>query len=133
MLRAADAALVIGDPALRIEPSRLPYRVYDLGAEWMALTGLPMVFAVWAGRPGKVTPEAAAVFRESWFYGRDHMDDIVIHEAAVREFPPELVRQYLTHHIVHELGPREYDGMARFLAMAQELPRTRRQRSFGIR
>ena len=31
MLRAADAALIIGDPALRIDPARLPYHVYDLG------------------------------------------------------------------------------------------------------
>src|SRR5689334_4616021 len=50
MLRAADAALIIGDPALRIDPDLLPYHVYDLGAEWQELTNLPMVFAVWAGR-----------------------------------------------------------------------------------
>src|SRR5450432_1409947 len=42
MLRIADAALIIGDPALRIELS-VPYHVYDLGAEWVEMTGLPMV------------------------------------------------------------------------------------------
>ena len=31
MLRAADAALIIGDPALRLDPARLPYEVHDLG------------------------------------------------------------------------------------------------------
>ena len=50
MLRVADAAVIIGDPALRIDPARLPYYVYDLGGEWVEMTGLPMVFAVWAGR-----------------------------------------------------------------------------------
>src|SRR5207248_359598 len=45
MLRAADAALIIGDPALALDPAHLPYRVYDLGAEWVEMTGLPMVFA----------------------------------------------------------------------------------------
>jgi chorismate dehydratase len=34
MLESADAALIIGDPALRTEPENLPYRVLDLGAEW---------------------------------------------------------------------------------------------------
>ena len=55
MLRIADAALMIGDPALRIDPAALPWHVYDLGAEWVEMTGLPMVFAVWAGRKGTVT------------------------------------------------------------------------------
>ena len=59
MLRIADAALIIGDPALRIDPARLPYHVYDLGGEWVEMTGLPMVFAVWAGRQGVVSPEVA--------------------------------------------------------------------------
>src|SRR5258708_5877983 len=50
MLEDCDAALIIGDPALRIDPSQLPYRVLDLGAEWTGMTGLPLVFGVWGGR-----------------------------------------------------------------------------------
>lgn len=118
MLRAADAALVIGDPALRIDPARLPYYAYDLGAEWVGMTGLPMVFAVWAGRPGSVTPEVAEAFRASCRYGREHFDEIVAVESARREFPPALVREYLTTHIVHELGDRDQEGMRRFLEIA---------------
>ena len=49
MLEVADAALLIGDPALRLNVEALPYQVLDLGREWTELTGLPMVFAVWAG------------------------------------------------------------------------------------
>ena len=119
MLRVADAALVIGDPALRIDPSRLPYHVYDLGAEWTEMTGLPMVFAVWAGRHGIVTPGVTEAFRESYQYGRDHLEQIISAESARRGFAPELVRDYLTHHIVHELGPREYEGMELFLSYAR--------------
>jgi len=121
MLRVADAALIIGDPALRIDPHRLPYHSYDLGAEWVELTGLPMVFAVWAARPGVATPETASAFRESWQYGRDHMDQIVTAESARREFAPDLVRTYLTHHIVHELVDRDYQGMRLFLEYATSL------------
>jgi predicted solute-binding protein len=119
MLRQADAALVIGDPALRIEPARLPYHVYDLGAEWCEMTRLPMVFAVWAGRRGTVSPEVAGAFRESCRYGRERLEAIVVSEAARREFAPELVREYLARHIVHELTERDYQGMSLFLEYAR--------------
>jgi predicted solute-binding protein len=126
MLQIADAALVIGDPALRIDPEHLPSHTYDLGAEWSHMTGLPMVFAVWAGRRGLTTPELETAFRDSWHFGREHMEDIVTSESVARGFPPALVREYLTRHIVHELGPREYEGMKLFLeyAKAVQTPET---------
>ena len=120
MLQAADAALIIGDPALRVDPALLPYTVYDLGAEWADMTGLPMVFAVWAGRPGAVTGELAQAFLDSCRYGLEHMEEIVAAESPRRGFPPALVREYLTRHIVHELGARDYQGMDLFLQYARE-------------
>ena len=53
MLREADAAVVIGDVALRatlFDARRLGLSVLDLGEAWRELTGLPMVFALWAAR-----------------------------------------------------------------------------------
>ncbi len=134
MLRAADAALVIGDPALRIDPAALPpaFHVYDLGAEWVELTGLPMVFAVWAGRRSAVTPEVVDAFRESCRYGRARVEEIVATESAPRHFPPELVRLYLTANIVHQLGPDDYRGMRRFLEMAAELSRPKDVRGTAV-
>jgi predicted solute-binding protein len=122
MLQEADAALVIGDPALRIDIAALAreaYHIYDLGGEWWELTGLPMVFAVWAARPGLVTPEVTQAFRDSCRFGRNHLEDIVTAESASRGFPQDVVREYLSRHIVHELGPREYRGMEQFLAWAR--------------
>ena len=119
MLRVADAALLIGDPALRVDPARLPYEVHDLGGEWVEMTGLPMVFAVWAARKGVVTPEVAEAFRGSCRYGLERMDEIVAAESARLGFTPELVRDYLTGHIVHQLGQREYQGMDLFLRYAR--------------
>jgi predicted solute-binding protein len=116
MLRTADAALVIGDPALHIDPTALPYNTYDLGAEWLELSGLPMVFAVWAGRRGVNTPANTAIFRASCEWGLDHIEDIVAAESTNRGFAPDLVREYLTRRIVHILGDSEYAGMDRFLA-----------------
>ena len=123
MLRVSDAALVIGDPALRIEPELLPYEVHDLGAEWVEMTGLPMVFAVWAGHKGVVTSQVAAAFRDSCSYGLDRLDEIVAAESVKREFRPALVREYLARHIVHELGPRDYEGMELFLRLARPVAR----------
>ena len=121
MLRHADAALIIGDPALRIDPSRLPYHSLDLGAEWVEMTDLPMVFAVWAGRRAVVTPEVGEAFRTSCRYGRERLEEIVTAESARREFAPGLVREYLSRNIVHELSARDYEGMDLFLRYAREL------------
>ena len=119
MLAERDAALIIGDPALHLDPEKLPYRTLDLGAEWVGWTGLPMVFAVWAARKGVVTPDVVEAFRGSCRYGLAQMDEIVAKESARLGFAPELVRDYLTRHIVHELGPREYEGMDLFLHYAR--------------
>lgn len=120
MLRSNDAALIIGDPALRIEPETAGNYCYDLGAEWVEMTGLPMVFAVWAARPGIATPALAEAFLESCRYGRERIDEIVTAEAPHRGFEPALVREYLTRHIVHELSERDYAGMEQFLSYAGE-------------
>ena len=54
----ADAQLIIGDAALRLRRGPGPRRhCYDLGEEWTAWTGHPMVFASWAVRLD--TPAAA--------------------------------------------------------------------------
>lgn len=119
MLEIADAALIIGDPALRIDPASLSLHVYDLGAEWVEMTGLPMVFAVWAGHRDVVTPEVEEAFRESCRYGLEHMDEIVAAESVARGFPEAVIREYLTRHIVHELGERDYRGMELFLSYAR--------------
>src|SRR5262249_54491181 len=120
MLRQADAALIIGDPALRIDPKSTLYHVTDLGEEWTAMTGLPMVFAVWAGRAEHITPEVIEALNESCRYGRSHLDDIVRIDGAARGIPPALAREYLTQHIVNELGPKEYEGLELYLRYARE-------------
>ncbi len=51
MLDRADAAVLIGDDALRLNTTGRPgYTVHDTGELWRDWTGLPMVFAVWAVR-----------------------------------------------------------------------------------
>ena len=120
MLSKCDAALIIGDPALLIEPARLPYRVLDLGQEWTDLTGLPMVFAVWAAR----RCYASQPFRDSLRFGMEHMDEIVAAEYAKRSISEELAREYLTRNVTFDLGPSERAGLDLFLQYAREIHQT---------
>lgn len=120
MLEIADAALIIGDPALHLDPVALPNDVYDLGFEWTAMTGLPMVYAVWAVRDQHVGNSVEKALLDSYLFGRDHLDDIVKIEANKRGFPEALARKYLTEHIKFELGPNEEKGLNLFLRLASE-------------
>jgi len=123
MLDEADSALIIGDPALRIDPVTTPFHVYDLGREWTEMTGLPMVFAVWAGPRASITPAVAAAFQDSCAFGLRNLERIIAEEASARGFSSELVRRYLTSHVVWELGAAEREGMDLFLRYARELER----------
>jgi predicted solute-binding protein len=121
MLARADAALIIGDPALHLDPTRLPYRVLDLGEEWLKLSGLPMVFAVWAGKAPHITRKARQTFIDSCRFGLDRLEDIVASAPATHGVPSELTREYLTRHICFELDDTDRRGLARFLEMASDL------------
>lgn len=121
MLETADAALIIGDPALRLDPGALPYLVLDLGAEWHALTGLPMVFAVWAGPRERLRPGLAEALLESCRFGRRHLEDIVHREAPLRGIPEALAREYLRRHVVNEFTEQEYRALHAFLERARRL------------
>jgi predicted solute-binding protein len=126
MLDLADAALIIGDPALRIDPEACEFRgqplhVYDLGAAWVEMTGLPMVYAVWAVKKLVADPALAEIFAGSAEYGEQHIEQIIEVESQQRDLPAELVRRYLTHHIRFDLGEQERRSMEVFLRLAYEL------------
>ena len=118
MLDDADAALVIGDAALRLEPERLPFACLDLGEEWRKLTGLPMVFAAWAGKPGIPLEPLQDLTVGSYQFGRDRLGEIAEGESGSRHISQELATQYLTHHIRFEIGPKEQEGLEVFLDLA---------------
>lgn len=123
MLAAADAALIIGDPALMLDPEalRANYEVLDLGAEWFSLTGLPMIFALWAGKKEKLAPELETIFTQSCRYGLRHLNDVLDIECYKRRIPEMLARTYLSRHIVFQLSGRHYEGMRRYLKLAAEV------------
>jgi chorismate dehydratase len=119
MLENADAALIIGDGALVLDPADLPFHVLDLGDEWVKMTGLPMVFAVWAARAA-LPPQDPKPFLDSMRFGREHIGDIARSEHAKVGISEDLARSYLKNNIVFELGDREYAGLKTFLQYAAE-------------
>jgi chorismate dehydratase len=131
MLENADAALIIGDAALVLDPTDLPFHVLDLGAEWVQMTGLPMVFAVWAARSEFPTQDLKP-FLESMRFGRTHIDDIARSEHAKVGVSEDLARSYLEHNIVFELGEREYAGLKTFLQYASELRSPIQERKVSV-
>jgi len=124
MLRDADAALLIGDEALRAYwESPLGVHVYDLGTEWSAWTGLPMVYAVWAVRrefaekqPDAVR-EVSASLANSLAYCRAHLDDISEYAARWEPFSADKFRSYFDA-LQFRYEPRYREGLKRYLAEA---------------
>lgn len=121
MLEVADAALIIGDPALCLDPATLPYHVRDLGEEWQILTGLPMVFAVWAGKTDVLTATVRDAFRDSCRFGLAHIAQIAAEAPGSHGIAQDLAFDYLTRHIVFELGEEELRGLALYRRKVAEL------------
>lgn len=118
MLEEADAALIIGDPALRVQRER--YQITDLAQEWNALTGLPFVFAVWAVRPEIEVPDLAFYFKSSLRYGLSSLDMLVSEAAAEMSLDRTEVRSYLTESLSFFLREEELAGLEEFYRRAHQ-------------
>ncbi len=116
MLAEADAALLIGDPALRVDRER--YMVHDLAAEWHAMTGLPFTFAVWAVRPEVELPDLSFYFKSSLRYGLSSLDNLVRESAAELGLDSSEVRSYLTDSLHFFLRQEEIQGLEEFYRRA---------------
>jgi cyclic dehypoxanthinyl futalosine synthase len=111
-------ALVIGDAGFQAAEEH-PH-VYDLGREWATLTGLPFVYAVWAGRPDAIGPEEVALLRESLQIGLEHRTEIARGWAEDHGMDPAVCDSYLHHNIRYRLGAEELSGAAAFLHRAHQ-------------
>jgi len=119
MLSEADAALLIGDPALRVD--RESFRILDLAGEWRQLTGRPFVFAVWAVRRGVETEALGRDLRASLDCAFEEMGQIIERAVTELRLAPELVEEYLLRHLRFSLGSEELAGLEEFYRRAQKL------------
>src|SRR2546425_3384895 len=72
-----DFALLIGDPALDFLHGSHAHEIWDLGAAWYELTGLPFVYAVWALRRGMDNKRLRRQLREAKDFGLDTLEEII--------------------------------------------------------
>jgi chorismate dehydratase len=139
MLADADAALLIGDPALRVriqmdalsakqsagsgaecctgDGSELPVPsvdtlfIYDVAQQWREMTGKPCVLAIWAGRRDVVTPKVAADFLASRDYGLARIGDIAEGASLKLDLPPSALESYLRDSIDFSLDAENLAGL----------------------
>ena len=149
MLQSADAALIIGDPALTISlkmealASKAPPEnpddcckgdledmpvpgvetifVYDVTHEWRQWTGKPAVLAIWTARPGAVTPEVVADFLASKQYGLSHLREIAEAASIKLDLPPLALERYLTENINYDLDAENLAGLELYYEKAAAL------------
>jgi predicted solute-binding protein len=124
MLALADAAVIIGDPALAVH-GRTALLEIDLAQAWVKWTGLPFVFAVWGVRLG-APAGLASLFAASLAYAREEWERLIPVWAAAHGVAEEETREYLEQTLTHSLGSREREGLQEFLRRAAEarlLPR----------
>jgi chorismate dehydratase len=117
MLAVADAAVIIGDPALRVPRDR--YVVLDLAGEWLEWTRLPFVFAVWAARSDRRLPGLVERLWSSYRAGSMALDEIVRGAAVETGLPPAVLRDYYTRNLRYTMGPAEQAGLNEFLRRAR--------------
>ncbi len=119
MLKKADAAMVIGDPALTY--SGQVAEVFDLGEEWKKVTGLPFVFALWVGYEDARLARFHKDFEDSRDYGLAHVDDIAAEYAPKMGMKPAAVKAYLTRNIDFSLDDDNRKGLRLFYKLAREV------------
>jgi chorismate dehydratase len=145
MLAVSDAALLIGDPALRlainaeqhVTPGRdgewvctgaqvgLPeipkLHLYDVVHEWWQLTERPAVLAVWAARPEIATPELIADFAASLTFGLAHLREICAEASREFRLPEKELSLYLRTNIDYSLDAENQKGLIEYYSQAVRL------------
>lgn len=134
MLMEAEAALLIGDDALRARyKTHDRLFIYDLGLEWKKYTGLPMVFAVWAIRRDYAANHMAELktvketFADSIKLSLENIEDVARKASQWEDFGPEYMVKYFQtlrfdfDHSKQE-GLLEYYRQAHQLGLLEEVP-----------
>jgi chorismate dehydratase len=146
MLATADAALVIGDPALRIavkleqlaekkpttgsccggDPSEQAVPgvdslyVYDVAHQWREMTARPCVLAVWAARREAVTPELVEDFMASKKFGMANISDIADGASLKLDLPARSLERYLRENIDFLLDAGNIAGLELYYKLCAE-------------
>jgi chorismate dehydratase len=116
MLRRCDAALLIGDPALFLDHEAMGVQKVDLGEQWTSMTGLPFVWAFWAGRRDALSHAAVEALLSARDAGILASDDIA--DAYCGPGRAARCRAYLRDNIQYIVSEREEAGLRTYYELA---------------
>jgi chorismate dehydratase len=122
MLAGSDAALLIGDPALRlsgynesaIRDPRSAMRIYDLANLWHQYTGLGFVFAMWMTKQETCAIDFAVARDE----GLAHLTQIIANYASDTHLDDDAMRKYLSENISYSVNEPMRKGMELYFQLA---------------
>jgi len=125
MFREADAALLIGDDALRIVAAPCPYHVFDIGREWTAMSNHNMVYALWAVRRDFACRHPDAVRHVHRAFQASLQESIVSIDAIAGEiarwepFSTEFLKEYFET-LQFDFKPDLQQGLLHFYELAKK-------------
>jgi chorismate dehydratase len=120
MLAQADAALLIGDVALFLDHASRSVTKIDLGELWRTMTGLPFVYAFWAGRPHVLTSGDVEALQRARDQGIARPEEIAAAYAGDDPDRRAVAARYLRDNIHYFLGWEEFEGLTAFYRYAAE-------------
>ena len=118
MLADADAALIIGDPAMKIP--RDQFRVFDLATLWHEFTGFGFVFAMWMARRDGAEKLQSIDFAAARDEGLANVDQIARSYAQQIKLPEQEITDYLTKNIVFRVDKDMQKGLGRYFELARK-------------
>ncbi|MEX2460821.1 MAG: menaquinone biosynthesis protein [Paenibacillaceae bacterium] len=126
MMKHAEAALLIGDDAIKAQWTNQTYKVNDLGEMWRRATGKWMSFAVWAVRKQIVQeqPEQVARIYQAFLYSKQqslrNLKPLV--QAAQQTIGGNEAywQRYFTQ-LKYDFGPEQWEGLQLYYDYAFEL------------
>ena len=118
MLSRCDAAMMIGDCALRVG-QKFGGRCFDLGERWTRWSGKPFTYAFFAGRRDGVSDEDIRCLIEACFKGLKSIPRIAEREAG-DSFSKEFLLSYLSRSIQYEMTDLHELGLKLFYEKAYQ-------------
>lgn len=118
MLTTADAALVIGDPAMKIP--RDQFHVFDLATLWHEFTGFGFVFAMWMVRRESVDRIRSIDFSAARDEGLANLGRVIADYPHQIELSREEMNEYLTENIVLRVDEEMRNGLVLYLELAEK-------------
>jgi chorismate dehydratase len=118
MMAGNDAALVIGDPAMKISPQ--DFHIFDLASLWRSFTGTGFVFAMWMVRAGASGAVSRIDFAGARDEGLEQLEKIISQYENEVPLPREEIRKYLTDNITFNVDESLEQGMRLYFELAHK-------------